>query len=393
MKRILSLLLILSLLCTSFAFAELDEEEDLDLDEIIEEVDLDVEPLSEEMKEELRSNLESADYVPTELNIDNLYINGNLPDHVINILLIGVDTRNAELKEKDVKLADVQMILSYNRETGEIKLTSILRDTLVVNPFTGNQRPINESYQSYNSRGVFHDNPERSVATINYNFEMNIQYYVTINFRGVAAIVDKLGGVDLDLTEGEAWNINKYLSKNAASISRHYDTPEAKAARVALEEQDGVQHLDGLQALMYARLRKSLSSKYKMGDDWQRTARARHLLDVLLAKVLKMDPFDIIDLAGFSLTYVNTNMKFDVMYDLVTAVLGSGIVSRASSSDSLIEQFRIPMGSAEDGTKTWGTDPDSGKIFMSKRNGNFQKNVESLHQFIYGQYYPANPGE
>ena len=148
---------------------------------------------------------------------------------------------------------------------------------------------------------------------------------------------------------------------------------------------------------MYARLRQNKTKKnYNLGDDWQRTARTRNLLDKLLQKVLKMDVWDIADLAGYSIDYVETNMNLEMMSDLILKVLGSGVVSKLGSSDSIIDQFRIPMGNADDGTKTWSyvQDTDSqwyGKVFMSKRNGNFQKNVEALHEFIYGKYYPANP--
>ena len=407
MKKILSLLLVLCLLLPVFAFAQ---EEDLDIEELYEDIDLDNteadldtgeeetagqnlgagDVLSEEQKQELAGSLESKDYVPTNLAIDNLYINPNLPDNVINILLLGVDTREAELIDKDIKRADVQMILSYNLDNGSIKLSSILRDTLVTNPFTGKNSAINESYSSYDEKNVFHDNPERSLATVNYNFEMNIPYYVTINFHGVAAIVDALGGVDVDLTKGEAWNINYYQKKNGRKIARTYDTLAKGEKRQALEVRDGVQHLDGIQALMYARLRKSLSSKYDMGGDWKRTERARHLLDLLLQKVLKMDAMDILDLAGTAIEYVNSNMNIDTILDLILKVLRSGITDKLGSSDTLIEQFRIPMGDAETGDKTWAYDNDSGKIFMSRKNGNFQKNVEGLHEFIYGKYYPAN---
>ena len=412
MKRILSLLLVLTFLLPVFAFAELDEE-DFSSSEIVEDVDLDdeeeeeedsdawmaeAEPLPEELKDELLTSLESAEYVPTEVDVNNLYINSNLPDNIINILLLGVDTRNAKLEENDVKLADVQMILSVDPEAGTVKLSSILRDTLVTNPFTGNLQPINYSIRSFDSKGVFHDNPQRSLATINYNFQMNVQYYIMINFRGVSAIVDALGGVDMDLTEGEAANINYYLKKNAKSISRHYDTPEAKAARVELKAEDGVQHLDGLQALMYARLRQNKTKKkYNLGDDWQRTYRARHLLDLLLQKVLKKDVLEILDLVSLGVEYVNSNMNVDFMGSLIFKILGSGIVGNVGSSDSIIDQFRIPMGEASDGTKTWGYVQDSpdwnGKIFMSQRNGNFQKNIEALHEFIYGKYYPASGSE
>ena len=407
MKRILSLLLVLCLFLPIVSSAELEEddisfEEDIDLDDDGEEEDnsdavtaeiIESRPLSETEQEELKNALESADYIPKDLDSSELYINENiLQDNIINILLLGVDTRESELMDEDVKLADVQMILSIDPEAGTIKLSSILRDTLVVNPFTGKQSPINYSIQSYDSKNKFHDNPKRSIATVNYNFELNIQYYIMINFRGVAAIVDKIGGVDIELTEGEAANINYYLKKNAKKISRTYDTAEAKAARVELKVQDGVQHLDGLQALMYARLRQNKTKKkYNLGDDWQRTARTRNLLDKLLQKVLKMDFLDIVDLAGFSMDYVDGNLNLNTMISLITQVLGSGIVSRLGSSDSIIEQYRVPADI--DGQKTWAYVQEGewyGKIFMSKRNGNFQKNIEALHEFIYGTYYPAN---
>ena len=113
--------------------------------------------------------------------------------------------------------------------------------------------------------------------------------------------------------------------------------------------------------------------------------------DLLLQKALKMDVLDMFDLAGTAIEYVNSNMNFDTMTDLILKVIRSGIIDKMGSSDSLIEQFRIPMGDAEEGTKTWSYDNDSGKIFMSRKNGNFQKNIEALHEFIYGKYYPANP--
>ena len=397
MKRMLSLLLVLSLLLPVLAFGE---EEDLDLEELIEEVDLDEgtsvqvsadEILSEEQQQELLETLESSSYTPTELDADNLYINPNLPDHVINILLLGLDT--PDQKEGRVRLADVQLILSYDLDSGAIKLSSILRDTLVTNPKTGKNIPINESIQSYDANGKFYENPERSIAIINYNFETNIQYYATIKFHGVASIIQAIGGVDVDLTKAEAYEINYYLKKNRKSIARTYDILKDGETREPLEEKDGVQHLDGIQALMYARLRKSASGRYKeeIGGDWQRTYRTRHLMDLLLQKVLHLAPLDILDLAGEAIEYVNSNINIDTLGSLIMKVLQSGIVKKLSSSDSLIEQFRIPMGDAEHGDKTWGTDSDSGKIFMSRKNGNFQKNVEGLHEFIYGKYYPANP--
>ena len=406
MKRIFALLLALCLFLPALSLAELDEDEltmveeteDLDEEESGDDSGLSDEaikarPLTEDELEELQAALESADYVPKELDEEkDLFINENIPEsNVINILLLGVDTRKAELDETDVKLADVQMILSVDPDKGTVKLASILRDTLITNPYSGQQSPINYSLRSFDSKGIFHDNPERAIATVNYNFDLNIKYYVMINFRGVLSIVDYLGGIDLELTKGEAHNINYYLKKNAKKIARTYDNEEARKNRVTLEVKDGVQHLDGLQALMYARLRQDKTGKgYNLGDDWQRTFRTRNLLDKLLQKVLKGDT-DFVSLASFAIDYVDCNLNISTMLGLVGPLMSGGILDRLSSSDSIIDQFRIPADI--DGEKTWSYVQEGewkGKIFMSKRNGNFQKNVEALHEFLFGEYFPAD---
>ena len=215
MKRILALFLALTLFLPVLAFAELDEEElefeEFDPDDIPEESSSDSGSIemTDEMADELLKNLEAEDENTASIDVDSLYINPNLPDHVINILLLGVDTREDTIGSDDhtVKRADVQLILSFNTETGELKLTSIPRDTLVINPATGKLMPITNAYTSFDENGVFHDNPQRSIAVINYNFELNIRYFFSINFYGVIKIVESLGGVDVDLTKAEAYSI------------------------------------------------------------------------------------------------------------------------------------------------------------------------------------------
>ena len=144
----------------------------------------------------------------------------------------------------------------------------------------------------------------------------------------------------------------------------------------------GVQHLSGLQALIYARLRETIRKKYPLGGDWQRTVRTRHLLELLLRKALQLDGGAMINLIGDAAEYMYTNMNGQDIFDLAMLVLRSGIVSKLDS-ESLFEQFRVPM------EGTWSY--NDGDIFISRKNGNFQKNVVALHEFIYGQYYPANP--
>ena len=158
MKRVLSLILALALLLPVLSLAELDED-DFSSEELVEDVDLDEDyefdeegnmvlkddesgesfdltGVSEEDIEKLASQYELDDSIdPKELEI-----NENLPDNIINILLIGLDVKGTK-KEKKLteqgkyaKRSDVLIILSLNTSDGSIKLSSIARNTFVEVP-------------------------------------------------------------------------------------------------------------------------------------------------------------------------------------------------------------------------------------------------------------------
>ena len=227
------------------------------------------------------------------------------------------------------------------------------------------------------------------MRTLNHHFGLNIQNYVAINFYGLASIIDALGGVDVDLSKAEAKAINAYLKKNASKIAKTYDTRE-KGERVALKAQKGIQHLDGVQAVMYARLRHTTSASGQ-GGDFGRTERQRHLMDLLLQSVMADISLDrLLDLVSTSIDYASTNMNVETMFNLMQKVLSSGIVSRLGDEDAtLVSQFRIPMDKNKSGNRAWSYEKVDGQsvVFMGKKN--FQENVEALHEFIYGRYIPA----
>ncbi len=398
MKRLLALLLCLSLLVPVFALAE-EEEEDIDFNDLMEQEDVDVDDqgnivdpdnddFSEEALRELAENVITGESVdPSEL-----YLNENLPDDVINILLLGLDVKGTKDKKllKDqgqyAKRADVQIILSINTTDGSIKLTSIARNTLVDIPDRRNETAIANSYGHalYNKSKQYtgwEDTPYMCMATINRNFELNIQDYVATNFYGVASIIEYLGGVDIDLTKEEASAINAYLRKHKRAISSTYD--DKKGNREALEKKDGVQHLDGIQALMYGRLRS-------IDDDFHRTGRTRKLLSSLLTPTIqkiKNKELDLLNFLGESLQYFITNPELNIerIVKIITGVLRSDIVKNMDMSDSLIEEFRIPM----DGTYYYDEDSSGASVNKFKK-GQKQANTEMLHEFIYGAYYPAD---
>ena len=395
MKRLLALLLCVTLFLPVLAAGE---EEDIDFSELIEEdVELDEEgniifsgddeenySFSDQDLEEMAEAFEIDETVdPSELEL-----NENLPDDVINILLLGLDVKGTKekklLKDQDqyAKRADVQIILSINKLDGSIKLTSIARNTEVSIPDRTNDTLIANSYgHAIYKNGKYSswvDTPDMCMRTVNHNFEMNIQYYVAINFYGVVSIIEYLGGVDVDLTKTEASAINSYLKKNKKAISNTYD--DKNGNRDPLEKRDGVQHLDGLQALMYGRLRS-------IDDDFHRTARTRNLLSSLLTPTvqkIKNKELEILKLLPECGQYFITNMNAEAMLSIVNVVMHSDMIKKMDAMDSLVEQFRIPV----DGTWYYG-ETSGGASVNSFKKGQKQTNIEMLHEFIYGAYYPA----
>lgn len=396
MKRILALLLCLTLLLPVLAFAE---EEDVDLADLVsEDVELQLDDegnivLPEENDE---IDLNAADVGPfAEMAAENavddqeLEINENLPEEdVVNILLIGLDyrtqKRSADQLLKDqlgdnndhVKRSDVVMILSVDRIEGTLKLTSIARDLLVEIP-GHSDGAINTAFAVRKFKnGSFHhseDRPDLLMRTVNHNFELNIKYYIATNFYGVEEIIEYFGGVDVDLTKTEANYINSYIRQKRSRMTydQHADN------RTPLEKKNGVQHLDGLQGLIFARTR-SIAGE----NDLQRTGRTRRLLEALLhpvAEKIKNGELDPVNMMLDLSQYFVTNMNLQVMFnELWPAVRDSSIMSSLDSASSLIEENRIP---GESGFRYNGS-----KVQLTNK----QQTVEELHEFIYGAYYSAD---
>ena len=398
MKRLLALLLCFSLLLPALSFGEQDEE-DIDFSELLEEdVDVDEEgniiapdDEGEDFSEESLEDLMDAFTLDESVDPSELELNTNLPDDVINILLLGLDVKGTKDKKllKDqgqyAKRADVQMILSINTTDGSIKLTSIARNTLVDIPDRVNDTGIANSYgHAIYKNGKYQswvDTPEMCMRTVNRNFEMNIQHYVAINFYGVVSIIEYLGGVDVEMTKQEASAINSYLRQHKRAISASYD--DKKGQRDPLEKRDGVQHLDGLQALMYGRLRS-------IDDDFHRTGRTRKLLSSLLTPTVQKingGELDLLNVVGESVQYFisDPGLNMESIVRIARAVLKSDAIKHMNLNDSLIEEFRIPM----DGTFYYDEDSSGASVNKFKR-GQKQANTEMLHEFIYGAYYPSN---
>ncbi len=289
-----------------------------------------------------------------EVDLGNLEPNEALPQNVFNILLLGVDNRSSELQRG---LSDAVIICSVNRDTGSVKLTSIARDTAVIVPGYKSKRRINSAYK--------YGGPELAMKTVNRNFQMNVQRYVVVNIHGLADIIDALGGVDIEMTSKEAGRINYELRKE----------PMDKVKREKVEATDGVHHLDGMQAVTFARIRG-------IDSDLERTRRQRQLLETLLEKVMAdMDIAKFMGLIETALPYGDTNLTTEELLGLGITVLSGEAMQNLSAGGEVVEQLRIPM------DKKFGYKDFNGASLIYLSEKNLKLSIEAIHEFIYGESY------
>ena len=229
------------------------------------------------------------------------------PPHVpssedyINILLVGQAARNDETE----RFADTMILCTLNTYEKTLTLTSILRDTLI-----GNSGPYKNHYWgNIKITTVYHlghmwGGTAGSMACMNQtlydNFGIEVDHNFEIDFEAFATAINLLGGVELELTQAEA----DYLNEDDRWV--RYDV------------EPGLQKLDGMAALSYARMRKAEGDNE---SDVRRTSRQRYLMTVLLDKAKKMSVSDLQKMADKVLPYITTSMDTAEITELLLKVL------------------------------------------------------------------------
>lgn len=285
------------------------------------------------------------------IDVASLSINESLPEEWLNVLLLGTDARNPSESAR----SDTMIICSINKNTGEVKLTSIMRDLAV----ELNDLGKNSGTYRINSANYF-GGPEYAMKVVNECFDMNIQYYVSINFYGFQDIAHALGGITVDITEEEMVEINRYVwnAHRAAEVAGVEDTETIPLVELT-EYGKGVQ-LDGRQTLAYARIRKT-------DNDYARTGRQRETLGKLAAKLKEKSTVEVIMLLTNFVDYVETNMEITEASTIALTVLQGDI--------SNIEGFRLPI----EGTYESKTVNEKSMLYDCDWN----KNATELYTFIY----------
>ena len=261
-----------------------------------------------------------------------------LSDEWWNVLLLGCDSYT----KNDYQRTDSMIIVSINAAKGQVKLTSLMRDTWIPVPGSKNHRKLTELCAV--------GGPELTIRAINESFGMNISDYALISMEGMAEIIDLIGGLDLDVTEEERKALNKGL----------FDLSPLSGMEPLEQSGEGV-HLNGNQATAFARIRK-------IDSDYVRTERQRTVLLAIADKIKNgASAGTLLTIVTTLMGYVDTNLSLTEIMTIASVGMKLDL--------STVEQYRVPV----DGTFDSGT---FNGVWCIKPN--FEKNTNLLHSFIYG---------
>lgn len=264
----------------------------------------------------------------------DLGVYDGLSGGIKNIAVFGVDSREGDVSGR----SDAMMILSVDMKHHKIKAVSLMRDSLVSIEGYG-KRKINSAYAI---GGV-----ELAIKTINQNFNMNITDYVSVNFTQLAGVVDALGGVEVEITEAERRNANKYIKEMA----------DLEGIKADLIEESGNVTLHGYQAVAYTRIR------YVGNADFQRTERQREVMGKLMDKALDASFIQYPSIINELLPMVETSLSNSEILRIAFRMLVFG--------KPTFEQGRFPI----DGTYT------TNENYAMKYD--MEKAADKLYSFIY----------
>lgn len=230
-----------------------------------------------------------------------------LPESVINIVLLGVDQEEAV---NNGWRTDVIVVVSINPEDGFVSLLSIPRDLYVWIPSHGFDRMNAAGYRG-ELMGYPGGGSTLVKATIEYNLGIPIHYYARVDFAGFIGIVDTLGGVDVPVE---------------CELHDTFPNPENPEEGIDVDFTPGIQHLDGRHALWYVRSRWST-------HDFDRNRRQQQVLRALYRQALDLDVLSRIpQLWGAIRGAVETDLGLDEMIYL-------GLVSSRLSWTDIKSRF------------------------------------------------------
>lgn len=258
---------------------------------------------------------------------------------VFNILLIGTDNRENVAGSR----SDSMIVVSINKKTKEITMTSFMRDSYVSIPDHGNNR-LNAAYA--------YGGPSLLIDTIESNFKIDINRYAQVDFYAFIDIINAFGGIDMEISEDEMKVINDYTGE--VNRLQGADKNSSKLTNF------GLVHLDGKQALSYARIR------YVGNADFGRTERQRKVLSALFTKAKDAGIVELKSLFDMVLPQVTTDLTQGECFSL--------LLDLSNYKNYEIISNRVPYDGA------WSSARIRGMAVLSL---DFDKNISQLQKDIY----------
>lgn len=206
-----------------------------------------------------------------------------------NIALLGIDARDMDEIEGDIR-SDAIIVASVNKETGEIKMFSVYRDTMLNLGDNVGLDKVTHAYYYGGAQGVLY--------ALNKNLDLNIHEVVVVNWKAVADTVDALGGIDVEIQESEINEMNKFILNTYKHIGGSDE----------LITEPGMQTLNGNQAVTYARIRKDAVT-----GDYRRNERMKIVVKATFDKAKQMDIDAIKTISNDILPQIKTNMTSEDM--------------------------------------------------------------------------------
>ncbi len=256
------------------------------------------------------------------------------------LLLIGTDTYSTKSRGR----SDTMMLAQLDPKAKTIKLVSFLRDMYVKIPGKGSNR-INAAYAF--------GGPELLLQTLKANFGIEPDAYVSVNFSRMAALIDVIGGVEIDVSKNELTQLN--------GILQYYNGQMGKKQNDGLVKKAGLQTLTGKQALSFSRIRK-------IDSDFARTDRQRTVVEAAFHKVTQLGWDEIGKLVLDNLDNVVTNITAADAIRLIPTAL--------TAKEATFETMQIPVQGA------YASKMISGMAVLVP---NLTKNLDALNEFLYGE--------
>lgn len=291
----------------------------------------------------------------------------NYGEEYTDFVMFGVDSRQGEV---DTSNSDSILIVSIHNTTGEVKMVSVYRDTMLgICDSTGTINQYFKVNSAYSYGG-----PEGAINTLNLNLDLDLKDYVTVNFGGVAEIISKLGGITVNLTDDELAQLNHHLKSTISSTGEY--APPVKYSGKNIK-------LNGIQATTYCRIRKATFYDPETGDaisnDFGRAARQRSVIMKLVEKAKKAS---ISELQGMVETVLNG--KNDKGNIISTSFTFEEIINLLP----IIFDFQLNGSEGFPSNLTTGTFDGVSYVVPS----GLSANVTKLHEYLYGEtdYVPTD---